>query len=143
MKARSSLRNWTEYVAFRAIQMLVAAFPIRWVGGALHGILRFIFRVWWPLRDETTARVREVFGADTPVERVRVIARTSVWNMVMNFVELFHARRMDLDYLANQVFAGQAVTTLASEAADVEGFNAFIRRYSEGLAVERAAVEHI
>ena len=47
------------------------------------------------------------------------------------------------DYLENQVFAGQPVTTLAPEAADVEGFNAFIRRYSAGLAVERAAVEHV
>ena len=47
------------------------------------------------------------------------------------------------DYLENQVFAGQAVTTLAPEAVDVEGFNAFIGRYIDGLAVERAAVEHV
>ncbi len=99
MKHRSSLRNWAEYIAFRAVQTLVAAFPIRWVGGALRGVLWGVFWVWWPLRAETLSRVREVFGEETPVARVRAIARRSIWNLVMNFVELFHARRMDLDYL--------------------------------------------
>ena len=99
MKHRSSLRNWAEYIAFRAVQTLVAAFPIRWVGGALRGVLWGVFWVWWPLRAETLSRVREVFGEETLAARVRAIARRSIWNLVMNFVELFHARRMDLDYL--------------------------------------------
>ena len=47
------------------------------------------------------------------------------------------------DYLEQKVFAGQPVTTLAPEAADVAGFNAFIGRYTAGLPVERSAVEHL
>ena len=46
-------------------------------------------------------------------------------------------------YLDKKVFAGQEGTTLAPDAADVEGFNKFIERYNAGLAVERAAVESL
>lgn len=45
------------------------------------------------------------------------------------------------DYLANRVFAGQKSVTLAPEPRDVEGFAMFMRRYQQGLVIERAAVE--
>lgn len=44
-------------------------------------------------------------------------------------------------YLAEKVFAGQNAITLAPDARDVEGFTAFMKRYTEGLGIERAAVE--
>ncbi len=47
------------------------------------------------------------------------------------------------DYLANRVFADSACTTVAPVAEDVAGFNAFLARYKDGLAVERAAVDHL
>lgn len=43
--------------------------------------------------------MREVFGEDLPIARCREIARKSVWNMLMNFVEIFHAKKMDVAYL--------------------------------------------
>ena len=46
-------------------------------------------------------------------------------------------------YLDNKVFAGQEGTTLAPDAADVEGFNKFIERYNAGLPIERAAVDSL
>ena len=46
------------------------------------------------------------------------------------------------DYLQQQVFAGAAGSTLAPDAADVAGFDAFLARYKAALYAERAAVEH-
>ena len=44
-------------------------------------------------------------------------------------------------YLSNKVFAGDNSTTIAPDQRDVHGFTAFMERYKEGLAIERAAVE--
>ena len=46
-------------------------------------------------------------------------------------------------YLDDKVFAGQESVTLSPDAKDVEGFDTFIKRYSEGLAIERAAVDSL
>jgi len=45
------------------------------------------------------------------------------------------------DYLANKVFAGENVTTIAPDPGDVAGFLAFMERYEKGLVIERAAVD--
>jgi len=43
-------------------------------------------------------------------------------------------------YLANKVFAADNSTTIAPDQGDVDGFTAFMERYKEGIAIERAAV---
>lgn len=43
-------------------------------------------------------------------------------------------------WLANEVFAGAAVDTVAPDPSDVAGFDEFMARYRSGLAVEQAAV---
>lgn len=45
------------------------------------------------------------------------------------------------DYLNNKVFAGNAGTEMNPDPADVEGFDTFIKRYKNGLPIERAAVD--
>ena len=47
------------------------------------------------------------------------------------------------DFLEKRVFAQAKVSTLAPAAEDIQGFRAFMTRYRAGLAVERAAVEHL
>jgi sugar (pentulose or hexulose) kinase len=47
------------------------------------------------------------------------------------------------EYLAKKVFAGNAGTRVEPDAKDVKGFAEFMKRYTEGLAIERAAVEHL
>lgn len=47
------------------------------------------------------------------------------------------------EYLESKVFAGAESTTIAPDPEDVEGFQKFIERYKEGLAIERAAVESL
>ena len=44
-------------------------------------------------------------------------------------------------YLENHVFAGDAGSEMLPDPKDVEGFDSFIKRYKEGLPIERAAVE--
>lgn len=46
-------------------------------------------------------------------------------------------------YLENKIFAGQSGTTLAPEAADATGFDAFIKSYRQCLPAERAAVDNM
>lgn len=99
MKSRIRPRHRLEYAALRTVQALIAPIPLKVAGGLTAGVLRVVFRLFWPARKESLARMREVFGADLPVAACRRIARVSVWNLVMNFVELFHAAKMDLDYL--------------------------------------------
>jgi sugar (pentulose or hexulose) kinase len=47
------------------------------------------------------------------------------------------------EFLDGKVFTGNAGTSVAPDAKDATGFAAFIKRYEKGLAVERAAVEHL
>lgn len=44
-------------------------------------------------------------------------------------------------YLADKVFAGQKGSLVEPDAGDVEGFEAFMKRYHAGLGIEQAAVE--
>ncbi len=44
-------------------------------------------------------------------------------------------------YLENRVFAGNAGVRMEPDAADREGFRAFMERYTAGLAIEKAAVQ--
>lgn len=45
------------------------------------------------------------------------------------------------EYLSNKVFAGRMGTKVEPNAEDVKGFDEFIKRYSNGLSIERAAVD--
>ena len=47
------------------------------------------------------------------------------------------------EYLDNKVFAGEEGVTMEPDEADVKGFDAFMKRYAQGLAIEKAAVEHL
>lgn len=99
MKPKVKFGHRVEYGFLRLLQATLTAFPIAWVGHFISGLLRITFRLCWPLKKESISRIREVFGQETSVAECRRIARTSVWNMLMNFVELFHIQRMDMDYL--------------------------------------------
>jgi sugar (pentulose or hexulose) kinase len=45
-------------------------------------------------------------------------------------------------YLAKEVFTGNAGTQVDPDRKDAESFELFMKRYTEGLHIERAAVEH-
>ena len=45
------------------------------------------------------------------------------------------------DYLKNKIFAGQSGSSMDPVKEDVEGFEKFMKRYMDGLAIEHAAVD--
>jgi len=47
------------------------------------------------------------------------------------------------EYLTQKVFAGKVGTKMDPDSKDVEGFDEFMKRYTKGLAIERAAVENL
>ncbi len=47
------------------------------------------------------------------------------------------------DFLNQKVFDGQKGSTVEPDPSDVAGFNEFMKRYTNGLAIERAAVDYL
>jgi sugar (pentulose or hexulose) kinase len=47
------------------------------------------------------------------------------------------------EYLSRRVFAENSGSRVEPDVEDVKGFEAFMERYTEGLLIERAAVEHL
>jgi sugar (pentulose or hexulose) kinase len=81
---------------------------------------------------------------DTPVSVGEVAAEGGAWGIAV--LAAFLTRRAAgqglADYLGAQVFVDSKLETAEPDPADVAGFEAFIRRYTAALPVERAAVEH-
>ena len=46
-------------------------------------------------------------------------------------------------FLNDKVFVGQEGSTIEPDAKDVAGYEEFMKRYTKGLAIEHAAVEHL
>ncbi|MNJ81894.1 hypothetical protein D3C77_809420 [compost metagenome] len=46
------------------------------------------------------------------------------------------------DYLATKVFKDAEGQEVYPDSSDVNGFSLFMERYTEGLAIEQAAVDH-
>jgi len=47
------------------------------------------------------------------------------------------------DYLSTKVFAGKVSSKINPDSKDVKGFDEFMKRYANGLAIERAAVDNL
>ena len=84
-------------------------------------------------------------AAGAPVSVMETAGEGGPWGMALLAAYLVrHQPGQSLeDYLDRQVFAGQKVVTLPPREEDQAGFEAFMARYLPGLAVERAAVEHL
>ncbi len=82
-------------------------------------------------------------AAGTPVSVMQTAGEGGPWGMaLLAAYQVRHAEGQSLErYLADEVFAGQPVTTLEPDPRDAEGFAAFLNTYRRGLAVERAAAD--
>ena len=47
------------------------------------------------------------------------------------------------DYLSKKVFSGNAGVSMEPYAKDVEGFERFIERYKNGIAIEQSALKNL
>ena len=82
---------------------------------------------------------------DTPVSVMETAGEGGAWGIAL--LAAYMAQKEEgeslADYLSKRVFGGQEGVTEDPVPADVEGFDRFLKRYNEGLAIERAAVEHL
>lgn len=82
-------------------------------------------------------------AAGVPVSTMETAGEGGPWGMAVLAAYLVkHESGECLErYLDQRVFGNLAVTTVAPEAEDVEGFARFMERYRKAMKVERAALE--
>ncbi|RIX52047.1 ATPase [Paenibacillus nanensis] len=82
---------------------------------------------------------------NVPISVMSTAGEGGAWGMALLASYLINKDQDEsLDsFLAQQVFKDVEGQELAPDAKDVQGFQAFIERYKEGLAIEQAAVEHL
>lgn len=82
---------------------------------------------------------------DTPVAVMDTAGEGGAWGVaILASYMLNRGSTQTLeDYLNEEVFANQDITKVTPDADDVKGFELFMERYKAGLAIERAAVEHL
>jgi sugar (pentulose or hexulose) kinase len=80
---------------------------------------------------------------NTPVSVMETAGEGGAWGIALLADYMLRKEEGEtLDhYLANRVFAGNAGTRMEPDEKDVKGFEQFMKRYREGLSIERAAVE--
>ncbi len=80
---------------------------------------------------------------NSPVTVMDTASEGGAWGMAVlaAFMQEKAADETLPDYLANKIFAGQTGTTIAPQASDVAGFDAYVEKYKSTLIAEKAAVE--
>ncbi len=84
-------------------------------------------------------------AVNTPVTVMETAGEGGAWGIALlaSYMKNREAGETLDAFLENKVFAGEEGTTLGPDPGDVAGFEQFIVRYKEGLAIEHAAVEHL
>ncbi|WP_308635496.1 xylulokinase [Paenibacillus silvisoli] len=82
---------------------------------------------------------------NVPVSVMETAGEGGAWGIALLAAFMLHRSEQETleDYLNGKVFAGKAGVSVQPDPKDVEGFEAFMKRYVNGLAIERAAVEHL
>lgn len=82
-------------------------------------------------------------AVNAPVSVMETAGEGGAWGIAL--LASYMANKQDDetldDFLAQKVFAGNEGVEMKPDAADVQGFDTFICRYTKGLPIERAAVE--
>ena len=80
----------------------------------------------------------------TPVSVMETAGEGGAWGIALLAAYLAGRQGETLaDFLDQSVFAGQREITAAPEESLQKSFDRFMHAYTDGLAVERAAVEHL
>ena len=79
-----------------------------------------------------------------PVTVMSTAGEGGPWGMAILAAYMINKQGETLpDYLSSRVFQGSERTTVEPDAADVQGYAAFMKRYEAGLDVERQAVRAV
>lgn len=84
-------------------------------------------------------------AVNTPVSVMETAGEGGAWGIALLASYMLNKAEGESlsQYLEEKVFSGQQSATIQPDATDVEGFDAFIKRYSKGLPIERAAVDFL
>ena len=82
---------------------------------------------------------------DTPVYVMETAGEGGAWGIALLASYMLNKEDGEslTSYLAQKVFGGEEGERMDPVASDVEGFEAFMQNYKNGLAIERAAVESL
>ena len=81
----------------------------------------------------------------TPVSVMETAGEGGAWGVALLAAYRLNRKQGETleGYLAERVFAGKLGQRMEPDPKDVAGFEAFMKRYAPGLAIERAAVEQL
>lgn len=84
-------------------------------------------------------------AVNVPVSVMKTAGEGGAWGIAVlaNYMMKKGADETLGDYLNSKVFAGEESSRMEPDPKDVAGFEAFIGRYRNGLAIERAAVQNM
>ena len=81
---------------------------------------------------------------NVPIAVMESAGEGGAWGIAL--LAAFMKRKQESDtldsYLAKKVFAGKAGQRIEPDKDDVKGFEEYIKRYTEGFPIERAAIDH-
>lgn len=82
---------------------------------------------------------------NVPVSVMETAGEGGAWGIALLASYMQHKAEGETleDYLNRKVFAGKMGSKLDPDPKDVEGFEEFMKRYKNGLAIEQAAVEYL
>jgi sugar (pentulose or hexulose) kinase len=82
---------------------------------------------------------------DAPVAVMETAGEGGAWGIALLAAYMINKAENETldDYLAQKVFAGKMGSKINPDPKDVEGFNEFMKRYTKGLPIERAAVDSL
>ncbi|OOM82536.1 L-fuculokinase [Clostridium puniceum] len=82
---------------------------------------------------------------DAPVSVMETAGEGGAWGIAILASYMLNKEDNETldDYLTQKVFAEKIGTKIDPDPRDVDGFNEFIKRYTKGLAIERAAVDNL
>jgi len=82
---------------------------------------------------------------NAPVTVMETAGEGGAWGMALLASYMINKEDNETleDFLNNKVFKGMTGTTIQPDPKDVEGFNEFMKRYTKGLPIERAAVDYL
>ena len=84
-------------------------------------------------------------AVNAPVTVMETAGEGGAWGIALLASYMLHKQEGEslADFLNRAVFAGQEGVTLTPDEKDVEGFDVFVKRYTAGLPIEKAAVESL
>ena len=82
---------------------------------------------------------------NAPVSVMETAGEGGPWGMALLASYMVNADEEETlsDYLANKIYGDDKGNKMAPIEADVEGYKVFLDRYTEGLAIEQSAVDHL